>query len=154
MDSILEKFHYIIEQFWMDHPLPLLILPAMVLIGMAYLLHSSLTENTIGDPRYRVRIPLRNGSLTLNNIRRGISIIGSAGSGKTESVVHPLMVHFQKNNFCGVIHDYKHFELTQLAYPLFRDGKLPFHIVSFDRIYKRVNPIAPRYLPDEESVNE
>src|SRR5690554_1776091 len=154
MNPTLGIFHILIEQFWMEPPLPLLLLPALFLIGMTYLLLSAVTENTIGDPRYRVRIPLRHGSLTLNNIRRGISIIGSAGSGKTESVVHPLMGHFQKNNFCEVIHDYKHFELTQLAYPLFREGKMPFHIVSFDRIYKRVNPIAPRYLPDEESVNE
>lgn len=57
-------------------------------------------------------------------------------------------------------------EITELAYPLYT-GKMKskkgagegekrptFHIVSFDQIHKRVNPIAPRYLPDEESVNE
>lgn len=106
------------------------------------------------DPRYRVKLPLAKGKLTLANIRRGVSIIGSAGSGKTESVVLALMKHFQKQGFCGILHDYKHFELTELAYPLFRKGDLPFHIVSFDTIHQRVNPIAPRYLPDEESVNE
>lgn len=40
--------------------------------------------------RYKVRLPHRNGTLTLQNIRRGISIIGSAGSGKTESIVFNL----------------------------------------------------------------
>ncbi|KKL16124.1 hypothetical protein LCGC14_2498720, partial [marine sediment metagenome] len=106
------------------------------------------------QPKYRVKIPLRNGSLIMDNIRRGISIIGSAGSGKTESVVYSLLKHFEKHHFCGVIHDYKHFEITEMAYTLFKDPKIPFHIISFDDIHKRVNPIAPRYLEDEESVNE
>ena len=104
--------------------------------------------------KYRVKFLLRNGSLNMDNIRRGISIIGSAGSGKTESVVYSLLKHFNKHRFCGVIHDYKHFEITEMAYPLFQNGKIPFHIISFDDIHKRVNPIAPRYLEDEESVNE
>ncbi|MGB7393043.1 MAG: type IV secretion system DNA-binding domain-containing protein [Pricia sp.] len=103
---------------------------------------------------YKVKLPHRNGTLVLDNIRRGVSIIGSAGSGKTESVVYGLLKHFQKHCFSGVLHDYKHFELTELAYPLFKDSDIPFHIISFDNIHQRVNPIAPRYLPDEESVNE
>ena len=90
----------------------------------------------------------------MKNIRRGVSIIGSAGSGKTESVVFNFLKHFNRHAFCGVIHDYKHFEITEMAYPLFQNSKIPFHIVSFDNIYKRVNPIAPRYMVDEESVNE
>lgn len=45
-------------------------------------------------------------------------------------------------------------ELTEKAYPLFKDSELPFYIISFDKIVHRVNPIAPRYLPNEESVNE
>ncbi|HAS59752.1 MAG TPA: mobilization protein, partial [Algoriphagus sp.] len=80
--------------------------------------------------------------------------MGSAGSGKTESVVFSFLKHFNKYGFCGVIHDYKHFEITEMAYPLFQNPKVPLHIVSFDDIYERVNPIAPRYMEDEESVNE
>ncbi|WP_345027163.1 type IV secretory system conjugative DNA transfer family protein [Flavivirga jejuensis] len=90
----------------------------------------------------------------LENIRRGISIIGAAGSGKTESVINNLLHHFEKQAFCGIVHDYKNFELTEIAYPIFKKSRNDFHIVSFDPIYKKVNPIAPRYLPDEESVNE
>jgi len=122
-----------------------------MLIGL--LIYIRKDEATI-PPKYQARLPLRSGTLKLKNIRRGISIIGSAGSGKTESVVYGLLQHFQKHGFCGVIHDYKHFEITELAYPLFHEQGIPFHIVSFDIIHKRVNPIAPRYLPDEESVNE
>lgn len=105
-------------------------------------------------PKYSLSIPLQSGKLSIRNLRRGVSIIGAAGSGKTESVVYNFLKHFRKHSFCGIIHDYKNFELTEIAYPLFKTGSIPFYIVSFDKIYHRVNPIAPRYLPDEESVNE
>ena len=104
--------------------------------------------------KYQVKFSLKSGNLTIENVRRGVSIIGAAGSGKTESVVYNFLKHFSKHSFCGVIHDYKSFELTEIAFPLFKKGDVPFFIISFDQIYNRVNPIAPRYLPDEESVNE
>lgn len=106
------------------------------------------------DKKYKVRFKLRNGSFKADNIRRGASVIGSAGSGKTESVVYNFMQHFSKYNFCGVIHDYKDFELTEIAYPLFKENNIQFYTIAFDEIHYRVNPIAPKYLPNEESVNE
>ncbi len=109
--------------------------------------------NTV-DKKYRVVLQTKGSKVVLDNIRRGISIIGAAGSGKTESVVHNLFQHFATHRFCGVMHDYKNFELTEMAYPLFHGTDRKFHIISFDPIYHRVNPIAPRYLPDEESVHE
>ena len=69
-------------------------------------------------------------------------------------MVYNFLKHLSQHSFCGIIHDYKDFELTEIAYPLFRKERVPFYIISFDRLYHRVNPIAPRYLPDEESVNE
>ena len=104
--------------------------------------------------KYRVQFRLKFGLFTLKNIKRGASVIGAAGSGKTESVIYNFLQHFSKYNFCGILHDYKDFELTEIAYPLFRKKELPFYTISFDPIYNLVNPIAPRYLPNEESVNE
>lgn len=111
-------------------------------------------EANIIDKKYRLVLQTKGSKVILDNIRRGISIIGAAGSGKTESVVYNLFQHFATNHFCGVMHDYKNFEITEMAYPLFKGTDRKFHIVSFDPIYCRVNPIAPRYLPDEESVHE
>ena len=90
----------------------------------------------------------------INNIKRGASIIGSAGSGKTESVVFNFLQHFSKHKFSGVIHDYKNFEITEMAFPLFEKNEIDFKVISFDNIHDRVNPIAPRYMTNEESVNE
>ncbi len=94
------------------------------------------------------------GKLVLENVRRGVSLIASAGSGKTESVVAPLLRHFADSGFSGVIHDYKDFELTEIAYPMMDTQLTDFYCIGFNPIYHRVNPIAPRYMDSEESVNE
>ena len=117
-----------------------------------FLHKTDLKQNT--SEKYRVTFKTDRKNFKIENIKRGASIIGSAGSGKTESVVYGFLKHFQEHGFCGVIHDYKDFELTEMAYPLFKNPDIPFRIISFDKIIHRVNPIAPRYLENEESVNE
>ena len=131
-----------------------IVLPLALLNLILYGLLSEDTDKAKIHKKYRVRLPTKSGTLELKNIRRGASIIGSAGSGKTESVVYNFMKHFNRYHFSGVIHDYKHFELTEMAHPLFQNEDIPFHIISFDDIHQKVNPIAPRYLVDAESVNE
>lgn len=106
------------------------------------------------DRRYTVSFPLEKGKFQIQNLKRGVSIIGSAGSGKTESVVYSILMHLAKERFCGIIHDYKDHEITEMAYPLFAAKKVKLFPISFDRVSYRVNPIAPRYLPNEASVNE
>ena len=127
----------------------------LMLINTALYVYLDASEDSHKiDPRYTVTFKTNQGKLQLHNVKRGVSIIGAAGSGKTESVVYGFLQHFQKEEFCGVIHDYKNFELTEMAYPLFKNGSIPFKIIAFDRICHKVNPIAPRYLENEESVNE
>jgi len=128
--------------------------PLLLINVVMYAFLHETEESKTGDLRYQVNFETTKGNLKLDNIKRGASVIGSAGSGKTESVVYGFLKHFRKEGFCGIIHDYKDFELTEMAYPLFRTGAVPFKVISFDRILHRVNPIAPRYLENEESVNE
>ncbi|MCB0459776.1 MAG: type IV secretory system conjugative DNA transfer family protein [Flavobacteriaceae bacterium] len=104
--------------------------------------------------KYQVHFQLKRRKFRIENMRRGVSVIGAAGSGKTESVIYNFLQHFSKYGFCGIIHDYKHFELTEIAYPLFKGKDIKFYTIAFDEIHYRVNPIAARYLPNEESVNE
>lgn len=134
--------------------LPFFLLPVLLVNVTVYALYNPTRNQLSPDKKFKVKMILEEGNITVENLRRGVSVIGAAGSGKTESVILNLLHHFSKHHFCGIIHDYKHFELTEMAYPLFKAGKIPFYVISFDEIYHRVNPIAPRYLPDEESVNE
>lgn len=135
------------------HIILYIVIPVIV-IGIIIYVFFIPDDKTASKKKYQVKFKLRGGRFKIENIKRGASIIGSAGSGKTESVVFNFLQHFSKHQFCGVIHDYKNFEITEMAYPLFKANEIPFHIISFDTIYHRVNPIAPRYMENEESVNE
>ena len=130
-----------------------LILPSAASNLLLYVFLPSTREGIV-SPKFRVKLKVASGEVILENIRRGICITGAAGSGKTESVVYNLLRHFRDHSFSGLIHDYKDFEITEMAYPLFKKGKIPFYIISFDQVYHRVNPIAPRYMKHEEDVNE
>ena len=97
--------------------------------GLYVFLHKT-DEPKNGDGKYRVNFATSKGNFKLENVKRGASIIGFAGSGKTESVVYGFLKHFQKEGFCGIIHDYKDFELTEMAYPLFKDSDIPFKVIN------------------------
>ena len=139
-----------------DYIKPLLFLgcPLLLVNTLLYVFAHRELPKAKPEGKYQISFKSDQRDFKIDNIKRGASIIGSAGSGKTESVVYGFLKHFRKHNFCGVIHDYKDFELTEMAYPLFSNPDIPFHIISFDKIIHRVNPIAPRYLENEESVNE
>ncbi|WP_026753009.1 type IV secretory system conjugative DNA transfer family protein [Sediminibacter sp. Hel_I_10] len=128
--------------------------PLLLINTMMYVFLHKTERSKNADQRYQVLFRTTKGIFKVENIKRGASVIGSAGSGKTESVVYGFLKHFQKEGFCGIVHDYKDFELTEMAYPLFKDRDIPFKIISFDNIIHRVNPIAPQYLENEESINE
>ncbi len=137
----------------MEHIILYVVTPTLFVGAVLYGLFYGEKKERI-HKKYKVRFKLKSGNFKIDNIRRGASVIGSAGSGKTESVVYNFLQHFSRNGFCGVIHDYKDFELTEMAYPLFKEKEIPFYTIAFDDIHYRVNPIAPYYLPNEESVNE
>ncbi len=126
----------------------------LLLVSTVFYVFFDVEEDKAKGSKYQVKFKVTSGTFKIDNVKRGVSIIGSAGSGKTESVVFNFLQHFSKHAFCGVIHDYKNFELTEMAYPLFKAIDIPFYIISFDKTYARVNPIAPRYMQNEESVNE
>ncbi len=135
------------------HIILYIILPTLI-IGIVIYVFFHEERSMTANKKYQVHFKLKHGRFKIANVKRGASIIGSAGSGKTESVIYNLLQHFSKHQFCGILHDYKDFELTEIAYPLFKEKGIKFYTISFDNIHFRVNPIAPRYLPNEESVNE
>ncbi|MDO7173182.1 type IV secretory system conjugative DNA transfer family protein [Mariniflexile sp. AS56] len=128
--------------------------PLLLINTVLYVFLHKVNDTFDSNNKHQVHFKVKHGSFKIDNIKRGASIIGSAGSGKTESVVYNFLQHFCKHKFSGVIHDYKNFEITEMANPLFEKNEIDFKVISFDTIYDRVNPIAPRYMTNEESVNE
>ncbi|MCM1302061.1 MAG: type IV secretory system conjugative DNA transfer family protein [Alistipes senegalensis] len=90
----------------------------------------------------------------VKGINQGTYINGGSGSGKTASCNRAYAVHAARFGMPVLIHDLKRYELSETLYPVFRDAGIPYRVFAlFDPERSvRVNPIAPRYLPDEASL--
>lgn len=127
----------------------LYVTPSFLIGGLAFIL----TKPKKIDELWDVRFPTNKGNKIISNLKRGVLIFGSAGSGKTVLIYSVFMKHFAKLNYSGLIYDFKNGELTELAIPLY--GK-KLKIVSLHQpsISFRVNPISPKYIQDEKDVNQ
>jgi len=105
------------------------------------------------DPIWDVEFSTNKGTKILRGVQRGVAVFGAAGSGKTISVIHNLILHFSREKFSGIIYDFKDGELTELAIPAF-GNQLRIIAIHQPEIGFRVNPIDPRFLNGEKDVNE
>ena len=117
--------------------------------GLIYLFGYEKPPNPIFD----IAIRTDKGTKYVRNFLRGISIFGSAGSGKTISLIFPILKHFSEQKLAGIIYDFKDGELTELAIPLFKE-KLKIIAIHNASISARVNPISPKLINDENDINE
>lgn len=125
------------------------VLPSIILSSLVYLFTYQKKPDEIWD----IPIETNKGKKYIRLVQRGVSIFGSAGSGKTISIIYPILSHFSEKNFAGVIYDFKDGELTELAIPLFCDN-LKVIAIHKPSISYRVNPIAPELLEGEKDINE
>jgi Type IV secretory system Conjugative DNA transfer len=105
------------------------------------------------DPIWDVHFLTDKGMKVIKNIKRGVLILGAAGSGKTDSPIYCIMKHFAKSNFGGIIYDYKDGELSEIAKPLFGQ-RLKIIAVHKPYIGLRINPLSNRYITGETDINE
>lgn len=126
-----------------------LVAPSVFISLLAYLLSY---ENK-PDPVWDVEISTNKSKKYIRGIQRGVSVFGAAGSGKTISIIYPILKHFSSAKFAGVIYDFKDGELTELALPLFKDN-LKVIAVHNPSVSYRINPIAPELLDGEKDINE
>ena len=104
-------------------------------------------KNTpIKETPHSINLELNNGTLLLSNPFRGLFVVGSAGSGKSESIAVPLLQEFIKKNYCGVVYDFKFptlaNEIENISYD--KQSTLKRYFISFDTNYhsNKINPIA------------
>lgn len=124
------------------------------------------------ENKYSVNIPMRyyykgkfrKGWVNINNPFRGTWVVGTAGSGKTFSIIEPFIRQHSAKGFALVVYDYKFPTLaTKLYYHYKKNqklGKLPkgckFNIINFvDVEYsRRVNPIQLKYINNLAAASE
>lgn len=126
-----------------------IIIPSLILSGLLY----AFTYKSVQDELWDVSFATNKGERILKGLKRGVAIFGSAGSGKTASIIYTILKHLGKKNFSGIIYDFKDGELTELAVPIFQER---LRIVSIHRpsLSYRVNPINPDFIEGEKDVNE
>lgn len=89
---------------------------------------------------------------------RGILVVGSNGSGKSDSVAVPLIKQFIEQDFSGIIYDFKFSELAREAETFLRAKKSDLRHFFLDlnnsqRSHK-INVLNPAYLPNTSYARE
>lgn len=97
-----------------------------------------------------------NRDLTIENPYAGLFISGGAGSGKSKSIIEPLIKNAGENNFTGVVYDYKFPELAMYVNTAYKNSTVLKYFVNFTDVNRshRINPIAPELMKNDSFARE
>lgn len=119
---------------------------------------SNVKKNEFSTNPYALIFKTSKGDLIINNPFRGLFIIGSAGSGKSESIAVPALDQFIEKNYSGVVYDFKYPSLGNEVETFLESKKsnLKHYHISFDNNYEsnKINPIDPKYMPNSSYARE
>jgi len=112
-------------------------------------------EYSINLPaRYNLNGKTRKSWVNIINPFRGTLILGTPGSGKTLFIIEEVIRQHIEKGFAMFVYDYKMPDLTSVAYHHFQKNKdkyevkPTFHVIDFDNIHDRCNPIHPDTVHD------
>lgn len=110
------------------------------------------------ETEYSISFKVNGSNVLLRNPFRGIFVVGSAGSGKSESIAIPALDQFIKKDYSGIIYDFKYPALANEVETLLNKNgsRLKHYYVNFDTKYKthKINPIDPKYIPSTSYARE
>ncbi len=110
------------------------------------------------ESEYSISFKVNGSNVLLRNPFRGIFVVGSAGSGKSESIAIPALDQFIKKDYSGIIYDFKYPALANEVETLLNKNgsRLKHYYVNFDTKYKthKINPIDPKYIPSTSYARE
>ena len=104
-----------------------------------------------------LHIRTRQGYVNILNPYRGTLVMGSSGSGKSESIGNNLLSQFIQQGYCGVVYDFKFPTLAEVAHQALlmhqqsakADHKtMPYFILNFQDLSRshRCNPLSPENI--------
>ncbi|MFD1145368.1 YWFCY domain-containing protein [Larkinella insperata] len=104
----------------------------------------------------------RRGWINIVNPFRGLFVVGSAGSGKTFSIINSIIRQQIEKGFAMYVYDFKFSDLSLVAFNAMvrHRKKLPknmqFYCINFDNPLKshRCNPLHPSYLKAIDDAEE
>ena len=97
-----------------------------------------------------------NGETKILNPYAGIFISGGAGSGKSKSLIEPLIKESGKKDYTGVIYDFKFPELAQYVETAYQTSEIKRYYFNFEDLSRshKINPIAPELMTKESFARE
>lgn len=97
-----------------------------------------------------------NGEVNIKNPYSGVFISGGAGSGKSKSLVEPIIYDAGKKDFTGVVYDFKYPELAKYVETAFDSSKIDKRYVNFNNMNftDRINPIEPNLMKNDSYARE
>lgn len=97
-----------------------------------------------------------NDETAILNPYAGIFISGGAGSGKSKSLIEPLIKEAGKKGYTGVIYDFKFPELAQYVETAYQTSEIKRYYFNFEDLSRshKINPIAPELMTKESFARE
>lgn len=85
------------------------------------------------------------GKIIVNNPFRGIFISGGAGSGKSKSLIEPIIQQASEKSFSGIVYDFKFPTLANEVKGCYEGNSVKTYYVNFSDLSRtyRVNPLNP-----------
>jgi hypothetical protein len=158
VQSLVYLFFTLVYSYSLPLHIAIFVLASLLSIIFLFLTGTTFLSDTgKTDPTWSVKFPIRNSSpLIMQNIKRGIAIFGSAGSGKTESGFVPILKHAGERNIPCLCYDYKNGEITEIAHFFFQNSTIKqATIIPHSPMYSdRVNPFLPKYIPTEQHLRQ
>lgn len=100
-----------------------------------------------------IHLKTQRGWINVANPFRGTLVVGSSGSGKSESIGNTFIHQFIQKGYCGIIYDFKFPTLAQevnaALHSVSNDTRLKYYIINFQdpTLSHRCNPLAPENIP-------
>jgi hypothetical protein len=105
--------------------------------------------------RFYFKRKVHNGWININPFR-GLMVLGTPGSGKSESVIIPFIKQFLGKGYAMMVYDFKYPTLARMTYHHYLLNSCPggalqhhrFHVINLDDIEysQRINPLDARYI--------
>lgn len=118
-------------------------------------------EYSINLPtKYYLKGKVRNGWLNNINPMRSTLLSGSAGAGKTYFYIRHVIDQHLRKGFSMLVYDFKYSDLTTLAYNKLLQYagnykvRPSFHVINFDELMHRCNPLDPQNMTDISDASE
>ena len=158
IQGLVYLFFTLVYSYSFSLHIAIFVLASLLTVIFLFMTNTALLSKTGKvDPIWSVKFPIRNSSpLIMQNIKRGIAIFGSAGSGKTESGFVPILKHAGERNIPCLCYDYKNGEITEIAHFFFQNSTIKqATIIPHSPMYSdRVNPFLPKYIPTEQHLRQ